>query len=182
MNGDSEPSALTIQLLSWVASKPRSYGETMEAWRTSCPRMPIWEDAVSDGLVALDGSCGMKTRAVVLTDRGRALLEASACSGEVEHSALTPRAPSPSPLVGEGRRAATSAFTRVFDALRRDGVRGRRRRATRGPSSQPSPTRARACGTGVDARGERECTEFAAGPCSDPTGACPNLPDGHSRT
>jgi hypothetical protein len=71
----NEPSALTIQLLSWVASKPRSYGEAIEAWRTNCPRMPIWEDAVSDGLVALNGHCAMKARAVVLTDRGRSMLE-----------------------------------------------------------------------------------------------------------
>ena len=75
MSGDSQPSALTIQLLSWVASRPRSYGETMEAWRTSCPRMPVWEDAVSDGLIALNGNTAMKTRAVVLTDRGRAILD-----------------------------------------------------------------------------------------------------------
>jgi len=73
MSGDSQPNALTIQLLSWIASRPRSYGETMDAWRTSCPRMPVWEDAVSDGLVALDGNTAMKTRAVVLTDRGRAM-------------------------------------------------------------------------------------------------------------
>jgi hypothetical protein len=82
MHHDAEPSALTIQLLSWIAGKPRSYGETMDAWRTSCPRMPIWEDAVSDGLVALDGSTGMKTRAVVLTDRGRAMLEAYMPNGQ----------------------------------------------------------------------------------------------------
>ena len=76
MNSDSQPSALTIQLLSWISSRPRSYGETMEAWRTSCPRMPVWEDAIRDGLVALDGNTGMRTRAVVLTDRGRAMLDA----------------------------------------------------------------------------------------------------------
>jgi hypothetical protein len=71
-----------MQLLSWVANKPRSYGEAMEAWRTSCPRMPIWEDAVSDGLVAFDGNSGMKTRAVVLTDRGRAMLETHRPAGQ----------------------------------------------------------------------------------------------------
>jgi hypothetical protein len=75
MSSDSQPCALTIQLLSWIASRPRSYGETMDAWRTSCPRMPVWEDAISDGLVALIGNTGMKTRAVVLTDRGRAMLD-----------------------------------------------------------------------------------------------------------
>ena len=82
MSRDTEPSALTIQLLSWVASRQRSYGEAMEAWHTSCPRMPIWEDALSDGLVALDGNCGMKARAVVLTDRGRAVLEGHLPAGQ----------------------------------------------------------------------------------------------------
>jgi len=35
---------------------PASDGETMEAWRTTCPRLTIWEDAVSDGLVTVDGA------------------------------------------------------------------------------------------------------------------------------
>ena len=75
MNAESEPSALTIQLLSFIASKPRTYSETMEAWRTSCPRMPIWEDAMSDGLITLRGdTSSMKERVVVLTDRGRSVL------------------------------------------------------------------------------------------------------------
>src|SRR5262245_54628951 len=47
----AQPSALTRELLDWIAERPRSYGETMAAWRTSCPRMPVWEDARSDGLV-----------------------------------------------------------------------------------------------------------------------------------
>jgi D-3-phosphoglycerate dehydrogenase len=44
-------SALTLELLNWVAERPRTYDETMAAWRTSCPRMPIWEDATSDRLL-----------------------------------------------------------------------------------------------------------------------------------
>jgi hypothetical protein len=36
------PVALVMELLLWVAARPRTYGETMEAWRTSCPRMPVW--------------------------------------------------------------------------------------------------------------------------------------------
>ena len=49
----SPPSALTLELLNWVAERPRTYEETMAVWRTSCPRMPIWEDATSDGLLTL---------------------------------------------------------------------------------------------------------------------------------
>jgi hypothetical protein len=46
----------------------------MEAWRTSCPRMPIWEDAVSNGLVALRSGSTMRNRNVVLTALGQAVL------------------------------------------------------------------------------------------------------------
>jgi hypothetical protein len=45
------PSPALLELLSWVAARPRTYGETMEAWRTSCPRMSTWEDATLGGLV-----------------------------------------------------------------------------------------------------------------------------------
>jgi hypothetical protein len=76
MKTKSEPSALTIQFLSWIASKPRSYDETMEAWRTSCPRMTLWEDAVGDGLVTFRGGRTMKDRSVVLTERGTTALNA----------------------------------------------------------------------------------------------------------
>src|SRR3954468_24961752 len=74
MNTQPDLTALTIQFLSWVAAKPRSYDETMDAWRTSCPRLTIWEDAMSEGLIALNGAGSMKARAVVLTERGYALL------------------------------------------------------------------------------------------------------------
>ncbi len=65
------PSLIMIQFLSWVADRPRSYAETMEAWRTSCPRLSVWEDAVIAELVRLEGEGG---RTVRLTERGAALL------------------------------------------------------------------------------------------------------------
>lgn len=64
--------APTLQLLAWIAERPRTYAETMDAWRTSCPRLSIWEDAVGDRLVRVDG------RAVTLTDAGRAVLTRAA--------------------------------------------------------------------------------------------------------
>jgi hypothetical protein len=70
--------ALTLQLLTWISDRPRSYGETMDAWRTTCPRMPIWEDAVSAGLIRIVGTGTMRERAVSLTRRGRALLNGHA--------------------------------------------------------------------------------------------------------
>jgi hypothetical protein len=67
-------SALTLQLLTWVAEHPRTYGDVMEAWRTSCPRMPIWEDAMSQGLIDINGCGAMREREVRLSQRGRAVL------------------------------------------------------------------------------------------------------------
>ena len=69
------PEALVFELLAWVARHPRTYGETMEAWRTSCPRMPVWEDATANGLVAIvQGDAAMREYAVELTAEGRAML------------------------------------------------------------------------------------------------------------
>ncbi len=42
---------LILDLLRWLAAEPRTYAETMEAWRTSCPRLTIWEDAVDAGYI-----------------------------------------------------------------------------------------------------------------------------------
>ena len=42
---------LILDLLDWLAFAPRPYPEVMEVWRTSCPRLPVWEDAVDGGLV-----------------------------------------------------------------------------------------------------------------------------------
>jgi hypothetical protein len=43
---------LILDLVEWIARRPRPYSQVMEAWRTSCPRLPVWEDAVDRGLVA----------------------------------------------------------------------------------------------------------------------------------
>jgi D-3-phosphoglycerate dehydrogenase len=43
--------ALILDLLEWLASGERRYEEVMDAWRTSCPRLPVWEDANDRGLV-----------------------------------------------------------------------------------------------------------------------------------
>ncbi len=77
-------SPLTLDFLAWVASEPRTYAETMEAWRTSCPRYPVWEDALSDGLVQLQNGEGttMNQKKVVLTSQGRAILERDRTAGQ----------------------------------------------------------------------------------------------------
>jgi hypothetical protein len=68
-------STLTEQFLTWVAERPRTYAEAMEAWRSTCPRLSIWEDALGDELVRLEaGADGLSDCRVVLTPRGQALL------------------------------------------------------------------------------------------------------------
>jgi hypothetical protein len=65
---------LIFDLLQWLAAGERSYEEVMEAWRTSCPRFPVWEDANDRGLVSkvpLNGSLYVR-----ITPSGRALLDA----------------------------------------------------------------------------------------------------------
>jgi hypothetical protein len=42
---------LILDLVEWVALKERTYQETMDAWRTSCPKLPVWEDATGRGFV-----------------------------------------------------------------------------------------------------------------------------------
>ena len=70
-----ENAALTRQLLEWLLREPRTYEDVMSAWRTSCPRLPIWEDAVDHGFVrVVRGPVGAGLR-VTVTDAGRAFLE-----------------------------------------------------------------------------------------------------------
>lgn len=69
------PEALVLQLLAWVAERPRTYADAMDAWRTSCPRLPVWEDAVDAGLIDLGPSCSeMGSQRVQLTLLGREFL------------------------------------------------------------------------------------------------------------
>jgi hypothetical protein len=73
-SGDGPTRALTIQLLEWLLRQPRTYDEVIDAWRTTCPRLSIWEDACIDGLV--DSGQG-RDRIVTPSAKGRALLQAS---------------------------------------------------------------------------------------------------------
>ncbi|MBI3504050.1 MAG: hypothetical protein HY059_04355 [Proteobacteria bacterium] len=55
--------ALVLDLIEWLAAAPRDYAQTMAAWRTSCPRLPVWEDAVDRGLVERGIDLVVPTRA-----------------------------------------------------------------------------------------------------------------------
>lgn len=60
---------LIIDLVAWIAREPRTYQEAMDVWRTSCPRLTVWEDACDRGLITRkpDGL-------VIVTSAGRDLL------------------------------------------------------------------------------------------------------------
>jgi len=45
--------ALIVDLLEWLAKTDRSYEEVLDAWRTSCPRLTVWEDANDCGFIAI---------------------------------------------------------------------------------------------------------------------------------
>jgi hypothetical protein len=63
---------LILDLLLWLASRDRSYQETIDVWRTSCPRLPVWEEANGQGLVGLEIVEGQEF--VKLTRAGQKLL------------------------------------------------------------------------------------------------------------
>jgi len=60
---------LMLQFLDWVALKPRTYKGAMEAWRTSCPRLSVREDALLGGYIQVNGG------EVVLTPEGKTILD-----------------------------------------------------------------------------------------------------------
>lgn len=43
--------ALIVDLLEWIGPRPRPYAEVLDAWRTSCPRLPVWEEANARGYI-----------------------------------------------------------------------------------------------------------------------------------
>jgi len=81
-NGTMMPkpvSLLTLQFLAWIADRPRTYADVMDAWRSNCPRDPVWEDATLAGFVRFEN--GSRGR-VILTALGRATLEQESRLGE----------------------------------------------------------------------------------------------------
>lgn len=71
---EPQPSLIMIQFLQWVADRPRRREDVLDAWPSSCPRFPVWEDARAEGLVRQFGGERGQHR-VELTARGhRALL------------------------------------------------------------------------------------------------------------
>lgn len=80
---------LILDLLEWIGPRPRPYAEVIEAWRTSCPRLPVWEEANERGLVEQRHEPGRGTYV-------------SVSAMGVEHLRGSGR---PAPGAGEGRGA-----------------------------------------------------------------------------
>lgn len=73
MSDPVEP--LIFDLLEWIGPHPRPYAEVLEAWRTSCPRLPVWEEANRRGFLAHTHEPGQPAL-VAVSPLGLAQLEA----------------------------------------------------------------------------------------------------------
>ena len=69
---DTVVERLILDLLEWLTQRDRTYEEVMSAWRTSCPKLPVWEDANDRGLVKTEERNGLSI--VNVTSAGLALL------------------------------------------------------------------------------------------------------------
>ena len=65
---------LILDFLEWLAAGPRPYSEVMDGWRTSCPRLTVWEDALDHGFVIRRPVAGQELL-IDLTPLGRSFLE-----------------------------------------------------------------------------------------------------------
>lgn len=50
---------LVLDLLEWLGTIPRPYDEVLEAWRTSCPGLPVWEEANVRGYIERHHATGL---------------------------------------------------------------------------------------------------------------------------
>jgi hypothetical protein len=66
---------LVLDFVEWIARQPRPYSEVIETWRTSCPRLTIWEDAADCGYVARQTIAGFGLIVTVTEDGEKFLRE-----------------------------------------------------------------------------------------------------------
>jgi hypothetical protein len=83
--------ALILDLLEWIGPHARPYREVLDAWRTSCPRLTVWEDAHERGFIDHHHTPGFEAT-VAVSLRGKKFLAerrgncVSACTGSAENS------------------------------------------------------------------------------------------------
>jgi hypothetical protein len=71
IRNDLDP--LILDLLEWIGREPRSYADVIDAWRTSCPRLTVWEDAMDRGFAVREHAKGREVM-IGLTPEGRGFL------------------------------------------------------------------------------------------------------------
>ena len=64
---------LVLDFVEWIAREPRLHSEVVATWRSSCPRLTIWEDASEAGYVVRETVAGVGM-IVAVTDTGEQLL------------------------------------------------------------------------------------------------------------
>ena len=69
---ESNLESLVFDLVEWVGKEPRTYRQVMDAWRTSCPRLTVWEEALERGYLARSGE------GVHVTGAGQAFVKSRA--------------------------------------------------------------------------------------------------------
>ena len=68
--------ALVLDMLEWIGPAPRPYGDVLDAWRTSCPRLPVWEEANARGFVVRQHRPGEGV-VISVSVEGRAYLQSA---------------------------------------------------------------------------------------------------------
>jgi hypothetical protein len=86
---DSTVENLIHDLLEWLSKRERTYDEVMDAWRTSCPKLPVWEDANDRALVAMQEVKGR--RIVIVTQAGQTFLKQRTAKVETQPAASPTR-------------------------------------------------------------------------------------------
>jgi hypothetical protein len=89
VRNDLDP--LILDLLEWIGREPRSYADVIDAWRTSCPRLTVWEDAIDRGFAAREHVRGREVM-IRLTAAGREFLR--------EHGRIVGGAPQQTVIAG----------------------------------------------------------------------------------
>jgi hypothetical protein len=120
---------LILDLLEWLGSGPRPYGEVLDAWRTSCPRLPVWEEANDRGYVDRHSAPGLG-QSVSVSEIGAAHLRGS------RHQELGVALGA----IGSPNRSVGQAPSGVFSTARASG-RGLPKRSSTPRGEDPSPPR-----------------------------------------
>lgn len=104
MTDDLTP--LKLDLVEWVAKTPRPYQDVMDVWRTSCPRLPVWEDCVDEGLLSRRRGRG-RGDMVGVTGKGHAFLSDH---GRTPITSAAPRAGRPKTRLSRAGMAAADIY------------------------------------------------------------------------